>query len=95
MCFPCDLQEAVQVYTALRDGDIFGDCEKEADEYKLLCQQRFQYARIFRNVEELEAQLQEKEAAKLRAEEEQQQLNHLDSNEVSVTSTPASIAAAS
>ncbi|KAL7744606.1 hypothetical protein ACLKA6_017117 [Drosophila palustris] len=91
------LEEAIKVYTALRDGDVFGDCEKEADEYKLKCQERFQYARIFRNIEELEAQLQEKEAAKLRAEEEQQQLNHLDSNETTSapSTTPASIAAAS
>jgi len=39
---------------------------------------------------ELEAQLQEKEAAKLRAEEEQQQLIHVDSSEpVSVLATAA------
>lgn len=77
-------QEAIKVYTALRDGDVFGDCENEAAAYQLACHERFQYARIFRNVEELEAQLQEKEAAKLRAEEEQQQLNHVDSSEPSV-----------
>ncbi|EDW56149.1 GM22959 [Drosophila sechellia] len=84
------LEEATKIYTALRDGDVFGDCEAEAASYQQACHQRFQYARIFRNVEELEAQLQEKEAAKLRAEEEQQQLIHVDSSEpVSVLATAA------
>ncbi|KAH8373849.1 N-alpha-acetyltransferase 16, NatA auxiliary subunit [Drosophila serrata] len=78
------LEEAIKVYTALRDGDVFGDCENEAAAYQQACHERFQYARIFRNVEELEAQLQEKEAARLRAEEEQQQLNHVDSSEQAV-----------
>ncbi|XP_068154753.1 N-alpha-acetyltransferase 16, NatA auxiliary subunit [Drosophila tropicalis] len=80
------LEEAIQIYTALRDGDVFGDCETEANDYQQACHQRFQYARIFRNIEELEAQLQEKEkaaaaaaAAKLHAEtedEQQQQQQH-------------------
>ncbi|KAH8238243.1 hypothetical protein KR032_001519 [Drosophila birchii] len=78
------LEEAIKVYTALRDGDVFGDCENEATAYQQACHERFQYARIFRNIEELEAQLQEKEAARLRAEEEQQQLNHVDSSEQAV-----------
>jgi len=83
-------QEATKIYTALRDGDVFGECEAEAALYQQACHERFQYARIFRNVEELEAQLQEKEAAKLRAEEEQQQLIHVDSSEpVSVLATAA------
>ncbi|XP_017152306.1 N-alpha-acetyltransferase 16, NatA auxiliary subunit [Drosophila miranda] len=82
------LEEAIKVYTALRDGDVFGECEEETAAYQQACQQRFQYARIFRNIEELEAQLQEKEAAKLRAEEEQLQLNHVDSSEaISVSAT--------
>ncbi|EDV46699.1 N-alpha-acetyltransferase 16, NatA auxiliary subunit [Drosophila erecta] len=84
------LEEAIKIYTALRDGDVFGDCEAEAASYQQACHERFQYARIFRNVEELEAQLQEKEAAKLRAEEEQQQLIHVDSSEpMSVLATAA------
>ncbi|SPP89997.1 N-alpha-acetyltransferase 16, NatA auxiliary subunit [Drosophila guanche] len=83
------LEEAIKVYTALKDGNVFGECGKEASAYQQACQQRFQYARIFRNIEELEAQLQEKEAAKLRAEEEQLQLNHIDSSETVLVSATA------
>ncbi|KAH8408887.1 hypothetical protein KR009_003359 [Drosophila setifemur] len=89
------LEEAIKVYTALRDGDVFGECEAEANAYQQACHERFQYARVFRNVEELEAQLQEKEAAKLRAEEEQQQFNHVDSSSSEPVSNSAATVAAS
>lgn len=74
---------------------MFGECDSEAAAYQQACHERFQYARVFRNVEELEAQLQEKEAAKLRAEEEQQQLNHINFSSSEQVSDSVTAAAAS
>ncbi|XP_011207127.2 N-alpha-acetyltransferase 16, NatA auxiliary subunit [Bactrocera dorsalis] len=43
------LEEATKIYEALRDG-VFGDCDAELSLYRAKCQQRFKYARLFKDI---------------------------------------------
>ncbi|XP_067640624.1 N-alpha-acetyltransferase 16, NatA auxiliary subunit [Eurosta solidaginis] len=43
------LEEASKIYDALRFG-CFGECEAELKQYRATCQERFKYARIFKDI---------------------------------------------